>query len=142
MHVDTRRVHIPVNDASLVESSDGRRQLPEHAERVEQAHRGLAELLPCADVLGRLRAEGNRTNIFERGNLEYVKQVRVLRRLNCLLEMVQDWLLCNVCWAEVDRRHHVEASHLGVGAPVDDYLAVVRLGVKNIGQVAFAFRVI
>lgn len=69
---------------------------------MEQAHLSLAELLPSANVLRRFRAEGHRANIFQRRDFEYVEQVWVLRRLNCLLEVAKNWLLCDVRWAEVD----------------------------------------
>ncbi len=63
--MQARRMHIPMNDSLGVQVGNRWSQLSKDAKRVEQAHFSLAELLPGADVIGRLAPENQSLNVVE-----------------------------------------------------------------------------
>lgn len=103
VEMDARRVHVPMNDALVVERGHRGCQLPEQTQRVEHRHRSFAELLPHADVLRSLRLERHRIYVVQEVGLAHeVEQVGVVYALQRLDVVVEDELLADRHGRKVD----------------------------------------
>ena len=103
VEMDARRVHVPMNDALVVERGHRGCQLPEQTQRVEHRHRSFAELLPHADVLRSLRLERHRIYVLQEVGLAHeVEQVGVVDALQRLDVVVEDELLADRHGRKVD----------------------------------------
>ena len=103
---------------------------------MKKRHRRFAELLPHAYVLGSFRFERYRINVVQNVGLAHqVEQVGMVDSLKCLNEVVQDELLVDRDWREINDRHQRKLALRIV--PFHGNLAIFLLTIKSVGKKHF-----